>query len=41
MVSNLRTVVAFFSEQLRCDSFISALLDLLLWGHLVDSGLLD
>lgn len=41
MVYNLRSVVAFLSEQLRRDGYISALLDLLFWGHLVNPGLLD
>lgn len=40
MVSNLRSLVAF-SEQLRPDGYISALLDLLFGGHLVNPGLLD
>lgn len=41
MVSSSRSVVAVFSEQLRWDGYISALLDLLFGGHLVNSGLLD
>lgn len=41
MESNLRSVVAFFSEQPRCGGYISALLDLLFRGHLVNPGLLD
>lgn len=36
MVSILRSVVAFFSELLRRDAYISALLDLLFWDHLVN-----